>query len=200
MDAPLDLPALLGAASPALRSPDGTAKTLPPNLIGNPAATLGLYFSAHWCPPCRAFTPKLARAYAALAKLAREDGAAPPREVVFVSADRTRAAFEEYAASMPFPALPYDASGARDALVDAVKLAGIPCLVIVSGDGRILQKNGRACVASDPTAAGWPWEGQRAGGVVGLWSELPPLAQWCVMGLVYVLARWALFAWRGGKV
>ena len=24
---------------------------------------IGLYFSAHWCPPCRAFTPKLVRAY-----------------------------------------------------------------------------------------------------------------------------------------
>ena len=24
---------------------------------------IGIYFSAHWCPPCRGFTPKLASVY-----------------------------------------------------------------------------------------------------------------------------------------
>merc|ERR1712110_541325 len=27
--------------------------------------TLGIYFSAHWCPPCRGFTPTLAKHYKA---------------------------------------------------------------------------------------------------------------------------------------
>ena len=26
-------------------------------------SVIGLYFSAHWCPPCKAFTPNLAKVY-----------------------------------------------------------------------------------------------------------------------------------------
>lgn len=33
---------------------------------------LMLYFSAHWCPPCKTFTPKLSKAYQALKK-SRDD-------------------------------------------------------------------------------------------------------------------------------
>jgi len=31
--------------------------------------TLGLYFSAHWCPPCRGFTPKLGKKWASCDEL-----------------------------------------------------------------------------------------------------------------------------------
>lgn len=191
-DAHLDLPALLGAASPVLRAPGGGRASLPDGLIGSAQATVALYFSGQFCPPCKRFTPKLAAAYAALAK--RED--APPREIVFVSADRTRAEFEAYADTMPFPALPYD-DGARERLFNALGVRGVPTLIIVSGDGRVLQRDGRACVAGDPTAAGWPYEGVHAGGVTSYFTSLSQPVQWLIMGLVYVVARWVLWAWRG---
>ena len=61
---------------------------------------LMLYFSAHWCPPCRGFTPELVKVYNELKKT-RSD-----MELVFVSSDRDEAAFHEYFAGMPWLALP----------------------------------------------------------------------------------------------
>merc|ERR1712188_42999 len=54
-----------------------------------------VYFSAHWCPPCRGYTPDLSSAYEGSDK---KDETA----VVFVSSDRDQAAFDEYYASMSF--------------------------------------------------------------------------------------------------
>merc|ERR1711912_135527 len=52
-----------------------------------------IYFSAHWCPPCRAFTPTLADKYKAKTKNA---------EIVFVSGDKSDDSFQEYYKEMPW--------------------------------------------------------------------------------------------------
>jgi len=51
---------------------------------------IGIYFSAHWCPPCRGFTPKLAEAYS-------KDLQGKGLEIVFVSADEEEKVFEDVA-------------------------------------------------------------------------------------------------------
>lgn len=68
--------------------------------IGGEGRTVGLYFSAHWCPPCRGFTPKLAEFY----KKHHEE---KKFEIVFVSSDRNEGDFKQYYAEMPWLALPF---------------------------------------------------------------------------------------------
>ena len=51
---------------------------------------IGIYFSAHWCPPCRNFTPKLSNLY----KQWKENG--KKIEIFFASSDKDQHSFEEY--------------------------------------------------------------------------------------------------------
>jgi len=64
---------------------------------------VGLYFSAHWCPPCRGFTPKLADFYQ---KFRATNG--DKLEIVFVSSDRDERQFQNYFDEMPWHAVPFN--------------------------------------------------------------------------------------------
>ena len=63
----------------------------------------GLYFSAHWCPPCRGFTPALAEYYNDW-QAANED---KKFEIVFLSSDRSEDDFKGYFDEMPWAALKF---------------------------------------------------------------------------------------------
>ena len=64
---------------------------------------LGIYFSAHWCPPCRAFTPQLTNWYSNFKK--GSNGS--KFEIVYVSSDKDEKSFQEYYSEMPWLALPF---------------------------------------------------------------------------------------------
>lgn len=64
---------------------------------------LGLFFSAHWCPPCRVFTPNLTDWYTRL----RGGVAKDKLEIVYISLDKDEKTFDEYYDTMPWLALPY---------------------------------------------------------------------------------------------
>eukprot|EP00927_Polykrikos_kofoidii_P061114 TRINITY_DN559_c0_g1_i2.p1 TRINITY_DN559_c0_g1~~TRINITY_DN559_c0_g1_i2.p1 ORF type:complete len:157 (+),score=25.65 TRINITY_DN559_c0_g1_i2:61-471(+) len=96
-----------------------------------------LYFSAHWCPPCRGFTPQLAKQYSASA-------AEKNIEVVFISSDRDEASFNDYYGEMPWLALPFDARGLKQSLSEKYEIRGIPSLVVLDGEGNLVTANGRA--------------------------------------------------------
>jgi thiol-disulfide isomerase/thioredoxin len=96
---------------------------------------VAVYFSAEWCPPCKAFTPKLVEfAEANKAKLA----------IVFVSSDRSPEAQSKYMTGykMPWAATPHG-SPAGQALGKEHGVRGIPTLLVFGKDGTLVSKNGR---------------------------------------------------------
>ena len=74
------------------------------SLFAGSGKVLGLYFSAHWCPPCRAFTPQLAQWYNKVKKSSNGENF----DIVFLSSDRDEAQFNEYLQLMPWYAVPYE--------------------------------------------------------------------------------------------
>lgn len=128
-----------------------------------------IYFSAHWCPPCRAFTPKLIEIYKQIK--AKESAF----EIIFASSDRDQSAFNEYYSDMPWLALPF--GDERKAFLSRkFKVKGIPCLVTIGADGKTVTTETRQLVAAygadgfpftedhikklkeqiEETAKGWP--------------------------------------------
>lgn len=111
---------------------------------------IGVYFSAEWCPPCRAFTPSLVEF--------RNKNSAD-FEVVFVSSDRSAEAQLKYMQSykMDFLAVPFD-SASRSELAETFSVRGIPTLVILDSNGNVITTNGRAELMRDGDKALSAWK------------------------------------------
>merc|ERR1712139_571414 len=108
------------------------------------------YFSAHWCPPCRGFTPQLAQWYTKDLKM-------KGLEVVFVSSDKDQDQFKDYFKDMPWLALDFEDRKRKTQLSNMFGVRGIPALVIIDKDGSVITKEGRGAVSSDPQGAKFPW-------------------------------------------
>jgi nucleoredoxin len=93
----------------------------------------GLYYSASWCGPCRQFTPEFIKVY----KMMKQQY--PEFEVVFVSADHSAGDMKGYMRDdgMPWLALKYD-EAQREGELTRYCGPGIPCLVLVDPQGRVL--------------------------------------------------------------
>jgi nucleoredoxin len=108
---------------------------------------IGLYFSAHWCGPCREFTPFLCDW---LARFRADHPLGNAFEVVFVSRDHSRPEFDRYRKEMNFPALPFElAQGAGSDLGELYGVTSIPSLVIVQSDGEVITTDGRLTLSTD---------------------------------------------------
>jgi nucleoredoxin len=111
---------------------------------------VGIYFSASWCPPCRTFTPKLVEF-----RNQNQD----QFEVVFISSDGSQVDQFKYIkkAGMKWLTLP-NGSDAGSAVAKKFAIRGIPSLVIVSPDGKVISKNGRGDVTNFPSSALEQWK------------------------------------------
>jgi nucleoredoxin len=96
------------------------------------AKLIAVYFSASWCPPCRAFTPELVQFYN------QQKQAGAPFEVILVSSDKDAAAMERYMKDhgMAWPAVAFEKR--RSSSLAKYAGNGIPCLVLLDEHGKVL--------------------------------------------------------------
>ena len=109
---------------------------------------VGLYFSASWCPPCRAFSPVLMRM-----REAQKD----KFEVILVGADRSEGDHRSYMKKHGMAVGIEPGSPANDMLSQKFGVRSIPTLVIIGPNGKVLDRNGRESVASKGEMAIWDW-------------------------------------------
>jgi nucleoredoxin len=97
------------------------------------------YYSASWCPPCRAFTPLLVDFYKDFKKNH------PNFELIFVNDDQSEDAMLAYMVKdeMSWPAVRF--SDVDDLKIAAKKYCGpgIPCLVLTDANGKVLSDSYR---------------------------------------------------------
>lgn len=110
-----------------------------------------LYFSAHWCPPCRKFTPKLITLYEKLQTGSKSV------ELVFCSLDKSKDEYDEYTSDIPWLCMPFDAMESKK-MASKYKTDRIPHLVVVDGvSGDVITQNGTKKVQMDVDGHIFPW-------------------------------------------
>ncbi|CAJ0604481.1 unnamed protein product [Cylicocyclus nassatus] len=118
---------------------------------------VGLYFSASWCPPCRAFTPKLKRFYEAIKETH------PDFEIVLVSRDKEAdELFEYYDEHMgDWTFIPFGDPKIEE-LLEKYQARTIPGMRVIRPDGSVVVKDARQEIqekaAEDPEALFEEWE------------------------------------------
>ena len=91
-----------------------------------------LYFSAHWCPPCKTFTPKFVEFY-------NTHGGGKLFHAVLVSSDKSEEKMFAYMREtrMPWPAVRFGSANSKT-LKDTYSGDGIPRLVLVDPRGVVI--------------------------------------------------------------
>ncbi|XP_040388264.1 nucleoredoxin isoform X1 [Cygnus olor] len=112
---------------------------------------VGVYFSAHWCPPCRSLTRVLVESYRKIKEAGQKF------EILFVSADRSEDSFKQYFSEMPWVAVPYADEARRSRLNRLYGIQGIPTLIVLDSQGEVITRQGRVEVLNDVECREFPW-------------------------------------------
>jgi nucleoredoxin len=137
---------------------------------------IGLYFSAHWCPPCKGFTPELAKTYTKIKEAGKKF------EIIFVSSDRDQASFDEYHGEMPWLALPFEERSLKNELSEAFDVSGIPSFHILGSDLKVINNDGRSAVSGDKDGVEFPWHPKPLNDLSagpGAINDMPSLIAFC---------------------
>lgn len=113
---------------------------------------IGLYFSAHWCPPCRGFTPVLATCYDEWKKDNKSI------EIIFISSDKNEEEFKNYFKEMPWLAIPKNNTDAINSIKTHFNVRGIPTFIVLDSNGKVIDSDARNEVASKNVEAIKKWE------------------------------------------
>ena len=77
---------------------------------------------------------------------------------MFISSDRDEAQFAEYFHSMPWLSLPFSERGRKAELSSFFEVDGIPTLIVLDENRKVITTEGRGAVGSDPEGAEFPWK------------------------------------------
>ena len=125
------------------------------------APFFGLYFSAHWCPPCSGFTPKLINFYNVVNKNNKQ------LEIIFVSSDKSEAEFNEYYDSMPWLSIPFKDESIQN-LKETFEIMGIPTFLVFNSDGKLIDGKARTTVENRYPKDGYTEQTTKT--IIDIWS------------------------------
>eukprot|EP00929_Paragymnodinium_shiwhaense_P025175 TRINITY_DN1528_c0_g1_i1.p1 TRINITY_DN1528_c0_g1~~TRINITY_DN1528_c0_g1_i1.p1 ORF type:complete len:263 (-),score=81.31 TRINITY_DN1528_c0_g1_i1:517-1305(-) len=129
---------------------------------------VAFYFSAHWCPPCRGFTPLLKQFYEQAQSQGRKF------EIIFVSGDKSEQEGRDYFKNDHGDWLMLSFNDpSKGGLSDKYQVKGIPSFVVVDAAGKAVVTDGRSEV--QPAAQKG---GSAVGAVLDNWEKLTGASDW----------------------
>mmetsp|Transcript_47131 Transcript_47131/g.78227 ORF Transcript_47131/g.78227 Transcript_47131/m.78227 type:complete len:204 (-) Transcript_47131:66-677(-) len=147
---------------------------------------IGIYFSAHWCGPCRSFTPQFKERFEVWKSKGKKVS------VVFVSLDKEKEAFDEYYRSMhkKWLTIPWKDNERRRKINENLnKNKSIPCLLFIDAKtGEINTEQGRTVVMRDVNGIDYPWKNYQAPyQPPNVWNRV--LIRLLIFGAIFIFLR-----------